>query len=161
MSARDSDVQWVAIPDSAGMYEVSSDGQVRSWHKSNGRPLPHLRKACPVRSGHLVVMLKIGGKSTPRHVHRLVAEAFLGPRPDGMQTRHLNGNAIDNRAENLRYGTARENALDSVQHGTHPQSSKAACPQGHTYNEANTRVYRDRRHCRTCERGRCKTQAAA
>ena len=43
-------------------------------------------------------------------VHRLVCEAFHGPAPDGMTVvLHLNEDALDNRPENLRWGTQKEN----------------------------------------------------
>ncbi len=45
--------------------------------------------------------------------HRLVAEAFHGPCPDGMQVCHINCIKHDNRIENLKYGTPSENARDS------------------------------------------------
>ena len=44
-------------------------------------------------------------------IHRLVAAAFLGERPEGMQVNHKNGNKQDNRLENLEYVTASDNAL--------------------------------------------------
>lgn len=31
--------------------------------------------------------------------------------------RHLDGNALNNRPENLKYGTAKENSADSIRHG--------------------------------------------
>ena len=43
-------------------------------------------------------------------VHRLICEAFHGPAPDGCGVvLHLNEDALDNRPENLRWGTQREN----------------------------------------------------
>lgn len=43
-------------------------------------------------------------------VHRLVAEAFLGPQPfDGAVVMHLNEVGTDNRVENLKWGTQKEN----------------------------------------------------
>ena len=43
-------------------------------------------------------------------VHRLVCEAFHGEAPDGKNiVLHLNEDATDNRAENLRWGTQKEN----------------------------------------------------
>ena len=36
-------------------------------------------------------------------VHRIVALAFLGPRPEGLEVSHLNGDDRDNRIENLCY----------------------------------------------------------
>jgi hypothetical protein len=51
-------------------------------------------------------------------VHRMVAEAFLSPRPSPEhEIRHLNGDRKDNRARNLKWGTRSENAQDRVQHG--------------------------------------------
>jgi len=51
-------------------------------------------------------------------VHRLVLDAFVGPKPSGKCSRHLDGNRLNNRRENLQYGSYRENSLDSVKHGT-------------------------------------------
>lgn len=43
-------------------------------------------------------------------IHRLVCEAFHGPHPEGKPiVLHLNEDALDNRPENLRWGTQREN----------------------------------------------------
>jgi len=43
-------------------------------------------------------------------MHRLVCEAFHGPSPEGKPVViHLNENALDNRPENLKWGTQKEN----------------------------------------------------
>lgn len=43
-------------------------------------------------------------------VHRLICEAFHGAAPDGCEVvLHLNEDALDNRPENLRWGTQKEN----------------------------------------------------
>lgn len=43
-------------------------------------------------------------------VHRLICEAFHGPAPDGMGVViHINEDALDNRPENIKWGTQREN----------------------------------------------------
>jgi len=43
-------------------------------------------------------------------IHRLICEAFHGPAPHGKAVvLHLNENALDNRPENLRWGTQKEN----------------------------------------------------
>ncbi len=51
-------------------------------------------------------------------VCRLVAETFLGPRPEGTQISHLNGNPSDNRPVNLVYETPAENNKRRIAHGT-------------------------------------------
>lgn len=84
----------------------------------------------------------------------LVGEAFLGPRPDGLETRHLDGNPANNSARNLRYGTKSENAQDRVRHGHHENTLKTHCPQGHPYSGANLGRTPDgrQRYCKTCKR---------
>lgn len=51
-------------------------------------------------------------------VATIVCEAFHGPRPPGCEVAHLNGDSLDNRAENLAWKTRAENEADKVAHGT-------------------------------------------
>jgi hypothetical protein len=62
--------------------------------------------------------LSSGGCKRRFYLHAVVLLAFVGARPAGMQCRHLDGNKLNNRLENLRWGTAKENASDSCRHGT-------------------------------------------
>jgi len=41
--------------------------------------------------------------------HRVLYELFVGPIPDGCHIDHINGNRFDNRVENLRVTTPRQN----------------------------------------------------
>ncbi len=51
-------------------------------------------------------------------VHRVVCEAFHGPKPSlRHQAAHWNGIVSDNRAANLRWATPEENEADKVFHG--------------------------------------------
>lgn len=50
-------------------------------------------------------------------VHRLVLLAFVGPCPDGLVTRHLDGDAKNNAVSNLAYGTHQQNMEDRRAHG--------------------------------------------
>lgn len=140
--------QWLPVPGSPG-YEVSDQGRVRgpSGILHQGR----------MKVGYLRVSL--GSRSARKPVHTLVLTAFVGPRPTGMEACHNNGDHTDNRLVNLRWDTRRENQRDRVRHGTHHNSSKTQCPQGHEYSEGNTRVAtradgRTYRACRACARGR-------
>lgn len=42
-------------------------------------------------------------------MHRLVCEAFHGPCPSGMETLHLDDDGLNNRPENLCWGTRKDN----------------------------------------------------
>ena len=53
-----------------------------------------------------------------RMVHRLILETFVSKCPEGMQACHNNGNAQDNRIENLRWDTPKKNSNDRRIHGT-------------------------------------------
>ncbi len=96
-------------------YQVRDGGDVYSCLVSQYRK-PTMSRKC----GYFWVNLVIGGKLKAFFVHGLVLEVFGGPRPDGMQVCHNDGDKLNNFVSNLRWGTARDNALDRVKHGTAP-----------------------------------------
>lgn len=102
------------IPSCDG-YFASSSGDIYSSRRTST-----LRKLNGKmdKFGRVLVSVKFGGKFCWKLAHRLVLEAFVGPCPDGMECRHLNGNPSDNRVENLAWGTHRENMHDKFAHGT-------------------------------------------
>jgi hypothetical protein len=142
--------QWRAIAGYEGRYEVSNLGRVKSLprRRTKGGIL-----VTPVnKRGYLSVTLGY----EKRELHGVVAAAFLGSRPQGAEVRHLDGNPLNPAAANLVYGTRSENVRDKRRHGTDHNVMKTHCPQGHAYDEENTRLYQGRRYCRACEalRGR-------
>ena len=114
--------QAVPIAGTGGRYLVSDTGEVIS--SPTQRHGFHKMRQDASRAGYLRVLLTLPGHGSKWHtrrmcvrVHVLVAEAFLGRRPKGYQTRHLNGIKTDNRASNLAWGTAKDNADDRTNHG--------------------------------------------
>jgi uncharacterized protein (DUF433 family) len=105
--------EWRAVPDFEDRYEVSNLGRVKSFARRRERIL----KATPC-CGYLQVGLSEDGQVTYKKVHALVLTAFVGPCPEGMESRHLNGDRQDNRLINLCWGTKLENAADKHRHGT-------------------------------------------
>lgn len=122
---------WVSVPGWPG-YEVSDRGRVRSWKwPGKMRAWVEDRSRSPrvlrpdVRNGYLGVLLSDKDRGR-RHVniHVLVLEAFVGPRPEGMQVAHTNGERHDNRIENLRWATPSSNNADKHAHGTHQHGER-------------------------------------
>lgn len=131
-------------------YYATTEGRIwstREWRGTRGRWLRggvHSR-----RTGHLSVMLAGAHHLT----HAVVALTFLGPRPEGLQVRHLNGDPTDNRVVNLAYGTAKENRQDTLLHGTDHWASRSECKSGHPFDDVNTYQRPDGgRQCRECKR---------
>lgn len=153
--------EWRPVVGFEGFYEVSSIGRIRSVD----RVIPYRDGRKPKRfpgkvlaqminaKGYPALQLKACGRIRGRTVHILVCEAFHGSRPSpDHEVRHLNGDPADNRVENLAWGTRAENAQDSLRHGTNWQASKTRCPEGHPYDEENTRRTASGRMCRECKR---------
>ena len=110
---------WKDVKGYEGFYEVSNMGLVRSKERTvlqkNGvvKTLPPVILH-PYTQKYQRVSLSIGGIETSYLVHRLVAEAFLGDIPDGMEVDHINENPLDNRVENIRYLSRFDNASRST-----------------------------------------------
>lgn len=101
------------IPSLKGFYEISENGkflrlvrtkECRSFYKND--------------SGYLCV--NVGCKSLKqqtRYVADLVAEAFLGKKPEGYQIDHIDRDRENNHYKNLRYVTAKTNCRNSKHRG--------------------------------------------
>jgi hypothetical protein len=119
--------RWSPIPGFWG-YDVSDFGQVRSW-RTDGPGIelasePHLLVPVIGSHGYLIVSLMRDGKAHTKSVAALVLTTFVGPRPEGHQSAHNNGNPWCNTVENLRWATPKSNAADRVAHGTAPIGEK-------------------------------------
>ncbi|QBI97752.1 HNH endonuclease [Mycobacterium phage Zeuska] len=141
-------MQWRPVVGHEGKYLVSDEGQILSL--ITGKTL----RPGTMVSGHRYVT--IARPSRTALVHTLVMEAFVGPRPEGYEIRHLNGNPDDNRLENLQYGTRSENAEDSKAHGTHFHAGLTHCKRGHELSGGNLQNHSgtNRRTCLACRRKR-------
>lgn len=147
--------EWKPVPGFPD-YEVSSFGRVLSRHGRQPRVLK------PFRMGNYLGVGLCGPGGATRRVtlHVLVAEVFIGPRPEGNDVRHLDGNHRNNTAENLAYGTRSENVFDRIRHGTHHYAMRTHCKWGHPFDEANTRYGKSGRECRACSQRRLRQHRA-
>lgn len=143
--------RWRQIPGYEDRYDVSDHGRFRSWIYSGKTGIP--RPMTPTRGDddYSRISLWLDGKRTFLKIHVWVALAFHGPRPDGHEVRHRDGNRQNNRADNLAYGTPSENEMDKREHGTHHNGKKTHCPRGHEYDLFRTSsAGHARRECSTC-----------
>lgn len=121
-------------------YEVSSLGRVKGPRKISYGSIGS--------RGYLQVCIK----RKTKNVHVLVAEAFLGDRPEGHHVCHTDGNKRNNSLSNLRYGTPQENWEDfrnNPQNTTHAIARKT-CPLGHDLIGDNLMISQMKRGWRSC-----------
>jgi len=115
---------WKSVVGFEGSYEVSNLGRVRSMDRTFVDEIGRVR-FCRGRVLHgsngakkyrlfILYQLSVG---TPRYLHDLVAEAFVGPKPEGAQVRHLDDDPSNNTESNLAYGTPLQNAQDAKANG--------------------------------------------
>ena len=74
----------------------------------------------PNPDGRLTVKVRADGvkKRQRMSAHRLIALAFFGPRPRGMQIAHGSNGYLDNSVGNLSYKTPAQNKADELRDGT-------------------------------------------
>ena len=115
---------WRSIEGYEGRYEVSDQGRVRGVDRyvavrGGGQRLfrGKILRAQDHGEGYKTVTLNYGGGYRRHTVHRLVAKAFV--EGEGEHVRHLNHNRTDNRAENLAWGSVRENIHDTIRDDRH------------------------------------------
>ncbi len=111
---RDIKELWKRVVGFETSYEVSNHGRVRSLitnkvlagsRGSNGYP-------------HVILTGRVD-----RAIHRMVLDAFVGPRPDGHEAAHLDGSRDNNCLWNLAWVTRTENMAHKKLHGRQVQGS--------------------------------------
>lgn len=98
------------IPDFPGYY-INTSGRV--WSTRSNNWLKYKQS-----EGHLCVRPTKQGIRYIRKAHRLVLETYVGPRPEGMQCRHINGRQANVDLDNLCWDTSKQNGWDRVQRGS-------------------------------------------
>lgn len=121
--------EWRVVPGTNGVILASSLGRIKSTNRtvvkkhSSGAIMEQRYKErmhrCPVVNGYRFTHYSVGGKKRTVPVHTLVLEAFAGPRPDGMEGCHYDGNSLNNSISNLRWDTHLENNRDRKRIGNY------------------------------------------
>lgn len=122
--------EWREIDVFDGRFLVSNRGRVKQAlrydpdGKQRGGRILLLNKRD--KDGYCIVQLRHKNKIKYFRVHRLVAQAFI-PNPEGKPyVDHINTVKDDNRVENLRWVTVRENANNplTIEHNRKAQTGK-------------------------------------
>ena len=101
-------VEFKPIPGYEGRYKINKQGTIIGPY---GKVLRVYNEPYPK------VYLYADGKKRKLMVHTLVMLTWVGPRPDGLVIRHLDGNILNSNLNNLTYGTYQENEADKLSHG--------------------------------------------
>ncbi|KKN55765.1 hypothetical protein LCGC14_0579140 [marine sediment metagenome] len=111
-------------------YFITKDGRIWSIPRKNS--LGRKRRGFWLKHainnhGYCNVVLTVDSCRHTCSVHRLVLETYVGPCPEGMECRHLDGIRTANRLDNLCWGTRSENAFDTIRHGTRVDTQGEKC----------------------------------
>lgn len=102
--------KWRPVPGLEDRYEASTYGRLRWVGPIIGRTYPgKLVKAHPNMDGYLSFRPYPRPDLRTERVHTLIALTFLGPRPDGLEVNHIDGDRQNNCAANLEYVDHAEN----------------------------------------------------
>ena len=161
---------WVPVPGYEDYYEAGSLGRIWALAllETIGGRGSRMLVANPSRLDAYpsVSLLSPDGTRKRFTVHSIIAEAFLDPCPEGMQVRHLDGDAHNAALSNLAYGTPSDNQRDKLRHGTHHYAKRDRCKHDHEYAPENTRIETHpdgsfkRRVCLQCETDRRRSRQA-
>jgi len=110
---------WTYLPNSNELYLVSNKGRIKSL------PRKFVKKEKLIigrldKDGYRLTELSTGFI----RYHHAVLFSFVGPKPENMQCRHLDGIRDHNCLENICWGTSLEDSQDRKIHGTLPRGEK-------------------------------------
>lgn len=115
---------WKDIVGYKEFYQISNMGNVRSKDRYyDAKYLKHNPVVCRkgvklkpqiLKDGYLGVCLYKHGKGKTFSIHKLVASMFIDNILNKPCIDHINGNRTDNRADNLRWVTAKENQNNPI-----------------------------------------------
>lgn len=123
-------VEWKPIENFEGYYEVSNHGEIKSLkrlikHNGSKNGFQKIReKILRQRTGphgYKSVILSKDAVHSTFLVHRLVATAFCSNPFKKEQVNHIDGNKMNNNAENLNWVTQSENVKHTYQKIGHKQ----------------------------------------
>lgn len=108
--------RWLPVVGYEEFYEVSTHGNVRRLKTRKGYKAGTLLTPSKREDGYMNVVLARNGTRESKLAHQIVAEAFIGPCPEGAQLnhKHPDGDRSRNWLSNLEYLTSQQNNADQM-----------------------------------------------
>lgn len=141
---------WKDVPGFGWHYQASSLGRIRVKDRFVKKRTRHggiMTQFYPGRElslinnkGYRSVRIGFDGKKMNVFAHTMVLLAFHGPRPDGYEACHNNGDPADNSPSNLRWDTHINNNLDRKKHGNYQNGERH--PQAKITDKQALEIYR-------------------
>ena len=104
------DEEWRPVVGYEGHYEVSDRGQLRRIWQCRGTRAGRISGGTVNKGGYVIVTLSRDNHKEMSMLHRIVAQAFIGPRPDDRhEINHKDGNKRNNAVTNLEWVTRSQN----------------------------------------------------
>lgn len=121
----DSVEEWKPVVGYEGWYEVSNHGRIKRVRRGKGVKTPILSPTIG-KIGYRSFYVSKGSIPTRKrvYVHRLVAEAFLGPCPAGLVVNHKDANKLNNHPSNLEYIPQSQNVRHAADLGLFPRGEQ-------------------------------------
>lgn len=98
-------------------YEISNLGKVKRSKSGRRTFIGKILRLRVSTGNYLYINLSKNGRQKTFLVHRLVAEAFLGPCPNEKEVNHKDGNKQNPYANNLEYVMPKENIKHAIELG--------------------------------------------
>jgi len=102
-------------------YCAGQDGEIYCYSKARNnakKPYPFALLKGVGSNGYYFVSIVLDGIRKSKRVHSLVCRAWNGRKPQGkICVRHLDGDKLNNKPKNLRWGTYYQNEADKRKHG--------------------------------------------
>lgn len=138
--------EWRTIPEFPD-YSASTLGRIRRDAPANSTFVGRILVGGTYPTGYCYVgFSRVAPRrgTVKRKVHALVASAFLGPRPDGMQVNHKDLDKSNNRPSNLEYVTPAGNARHASEADAYARGVRHHMT---TLTEDDVREIREHRRC--------------